>query len=205
MMYRIHVIIALAAIVLIAGCVQEQKPITEISLPDHQRIYTFSNDIRQSILVKAPDEKKIHDLFQSQDRISIVFDGTDSTDNGLFRIALFDISSKLPFYLASQGRDIAIDVYYFVQDGGKQWYNFQNEPIEEPQLAGLILQLKGPATGANETSVTLENTTVTLQGASRTGISMAADKLVLVVFGIDSIDKIAGTNSSESSSQLQFG
>jgi len=177
---------AIAAVVLVAGCVQSDKPITEIAFEGQSRVYTFANDIRQSILVKATDEKNIHGLFQSQDRLSIVFDGTDPTDNGLFRIALFDISSKLPFYLASQGRDVAIDVYYFVQDGGKQWYNFQNEPIEEPQLAGLTLRLKGPATGASETSVMLENTTVTVQGTSRTGISMAADKLVLIAFGIDS-------------------
>ena len=176
--------------VLAAGCVQQEMPITEIEIPGHPQIYAFNNDIRQSILVKAENEKEIHAIFQNERRLNIVFNGTDELDNGMFRIALIDISSKIPFYFAAEGRTTNIDIYYFLTDNGTQWYNSTNEPIAEPPLAGLTLWLKGPATGATDTSVSLQNKTVLLQGTSQKNVSLAADKLTLVVFGINNLTDI---------------
>ncbi len=190
-----HVFFALIAIVLAAGCVQQEQPITEISIPGHAQIYTFSNDIRQSILVKAENEQEIHSLFQNERHVNIVFNGTDELDNGMFRIALIDINAKIPFYFASQGKGTTIDVYYFISDNVTQWYNFRSEPIPEPELSGLTLWLRGPATGATETSITLQGKTVLLQGTSQKNLSLAADKLVLIVFGINSIADIKGASS----------
>ena len=178
--------------VLIAGCTQppQYEPIREINVAGHPQVYAFGNDIRQSILVKAESEKEIHDLFQNERRLNIVFNGTDELDNGMFRIALIDISSKIPFYFAAEGRTTNIDIYYFLTDNGTQWYNSTNEPIAEPPLAGLTLWLKGPATGATDTSVSLQNKTVLLQGTSQKNVSLAADKLTLVVFGINNLTDI---------------
>ncbi|MBI4170158.1 MAG: hypothetical protein HY514_00550 [Candidatus Aenigmarchaeota archaeon] len=190
-----HVFFALIAVVLVAGCVQQDLPITEITIPGHTQIYTFNNDIRQSILVKAESEPEIFTLFQNERHLNIVFNGTDELDNGMFRIVLIDINAKIPFYFASQGKGTTIDVYYFISDNGTQWYNFRSEPIPEPALKGLTLWLKGPATGATETSITLQDKTVLLQGTSQKNLSLAADKLVLIVFDINSISDIKGVSS----------
>ncbi len=178
---------------LAAGCVQQDTPIMEISAPGHPQIYAFNNDIRQSMLVKAENQKEIRDLFQNERHIDIVFNGTDELDNGMFRIALIDISSKIPFYFAAEGRATNIDIYYFLADNGTQWYNSTNEPIAEPPLRGLTLWLKGPATGATGTSVSLQGKTVLLQGMSQKNVSLAADKLTLVVFGINNLTDIKKT------------
>lgn len=187
MKYAILVI----ALVFIAGCVQQQEqPITEISVPGHGQVYTFANDIRQSIKVRAESAQEIRDLFRSERHWNIVFNGSDEKDNGAFRVALIDITSKVPFYFAYEGKTTTIDTYYFLSENGTQWYNATAAPIAEPQLPGLTLWLKGPATGAAGTSVTLQNKTVLLQGTSQKNLSLAADRLVLIVFGIDSLDDV---------------
>lgn len=190
---RYAVFLALIISVAIAGCVQPEQPITEIEIPGHPQIYVFSNDIRQSILVKAESQQEMHDLFQNERRLNIVFNGTDELDNGMFRIALIDISSKIPFYFAAEGKSTAIDIYYFLAENGTQWYNSTEDRIEQPRLNGLTLWLQGPATGAVETSVTLDGKTVLLQGTSQKNVSLAADKLALIVFGINNLTDIRKT------------
>ena len=111
-------------------------------------------------------------------------------DNGMFRLALIDISAKVPFYLAYEGKSMVIDIYYFTDFGGVQWFNANNEEIEKPALGGFTLWLKGPATGATETSVTLEDKTVLLQGTSQKNLSLAADKLSLIVMGVNDIGNL---------------
>ncbi len=186
------VAVGLLLAVLVAGCAQppQYEPITEISIPGHQQIYAFNNDIRQSILVKAESEQEIRGLFESSRHINVVFNGTDEMDNGMFRIALIDISAKIPFYFAAQGKETAMDIYYFLTDNGTQWYDYKEDPINEPALSGLTLWLKGPATGATETSVTLQGNTVVLQGTDLRNVSLAADKLTLIVFGINNLTDI---------------
>jgi hypothetical protein len=184
------ILIGLFAIVAVALCVQEQAPIKEIADPGHNYIYTFNNDIRQSLLVKADNTNAIRDLFLNQSSLNVVFNGTDEYDNGMFRLALIDIMSKIPFYLANEGKSVTFSVYYFTDIGEEQWFNSTGEQIEKPSLENFTLWLKGPATGATETSVTLQGKTVYLQGTSQLNMSLAADKLTLIVFGINDMNNL---------------
>jgi hypothetical protein len=186
-------VIALALLIFAAGCVQQDTEIKEIAIPGHNNIYTFNNDIRQSILVKAENPEAIRDLFLHQNRLNVVFNGTDEFDNGMFRLALIDISAKIPFYLAYEGKSMAIDMYYFTDFDGTQWFNANNEEIDKPSLEGFTLWLKGPATGATETSVTLQDKIVLLQGTSQKNMSLAADKLTLIVFGVNNLGNLTGS------------
>ena len=186
------VMFVLIAVIFVAGCVsQPPKPITEISIPGQNIIYAFNNDVRESILVKSGSQSEIRNLFFTENELNIVFNCTDQADNGMFRAALIDFTTKVPVYLAYQGKSLKINSFYFMDEGnGTQWYNQTGDPVPEPSFSGIVLWLKGPATGATENSVILSNNTIIIQGLNRTGLSLASDKLTLIVFGIGSIDQI---------------
>ncbi len=175
---------ALVIVAIISGCTQE-LPVTEVSIPGHgSQIYTFSNDIRQSLLVKTNDPDGVKAMSASLTRMDIVFDGSNTQDNAYFRAVLISILAKLPVYYSYEGRLVYFDSYYFI---GDTWYNSTNEEIEKPVFQDLVLWLSGPSTGANETSIILEDNVIHLNGDSYDGLTLAGDKLVLLFFGIDKI------------------
>ena len=176
--------IFLTLIVLVSGCTQQQ-PLTELSIPGHgNEIYTFSNDIRESLLVKTNDPQGIKNTGLSLQHVNIVFNGSNKQDNGYFSAVLVSMINKVSLYYAYEGRIIYFDSYYFLDD---KWYNSTNEMIEKPGLSDTILWLKGPATGANETSLQLVDNTIYLSGTDYKGLTLAGDKLVLLFFGIEKI------------------
>lgn len=190
--------IALAAVVVTAGCTQQQQePITEIFVSGHgNTVYTFNNDIRESILVKASSEQQIQNLFFTSQKMNIIFDGTDGQDNALFRVVLIDMS-KIPIYLTYEGNIVSVDHFYYIKDNSTdpstvQWFDSGGQKIDEPSPEGVSIKFLGPNTGATETSVSLSGNTVTVQGQDLKNLSMAADKLTLIVFGISDISQIEG-------------
>ena len=179
------IVAILFAVVLVAGCTQ-QKPVTELTIPGHgSEVYTFSNDIREALKVKTNDPQGVKDVGANLQHINIVFNGTNKHDNGYFSAVLISIINKVSLYYAYEGKVIYFDSYYFLDD---KWYNSTNEIIEKPNLSDTILWLKGPSTGANETSLVLVNNTVYLSGTDYKGLTLAGDKLVLLLFGIEKID-----------------
>ncbi|MBI2580121.1 MAG: hypothetical protein HYW27_04435 [Candidatus Aenigmarchaeota archaeon] len=175
--------ILVIAVILIAGCVQEEAPVNEVSIPGHAEVYTFSNDIRDAIKVNATEPAEMRKMFY-KGQMNVVFDGSSQQDNAYFTVVMSNIMAKVPTYLAYEGVFIKFQPYYFI---GDTWYDKNGNEIEKPDFGGPVLWLKGPATGAEETSVKLENATIILQGTSYKELTLAADKLALVAMKVDRI------------------
>ncbi len=183
-MKKVPLILILLTVVAISGCTEE-RPIMEVQIPGHgNEIYAFSNDIRESLLVKTNEPEGIKAIGKSFTKMNIVFDGSNTQDNAYFSAILISILSKLPLYYSYETRLVYFDSYYFI---GDTWYNSTSEEIERPDFQDPVLWLSGPSTGANETSLILENNTIHLNGNSYNGLTLAGDKLVLLFFGVDNV------------------
>lgn len=171
-----RILVVLAALVFISACVQ-QTPITEITLEGQgDQVYVFSYDIRESVKVKSADESSIRNLLGSTDSINLVYNDTQE-DLPVFNVALFNIREKLRTYDAYQGVVLKFYPFYHTPDG---LVNFSNASVNNPSV-----EIKGPNTGAVETSVTLNGRTILAQGTDSRSVQLAADKLVLIFFDID--------------------
>lgn len=177
-----YIVFALVILVIAAGCVQEKTPIKEISIPGQAKIYQFSSDLRSAVMVKSNDEASINNIFYTAKNINIVFDGSSETDNAYFNAVLIDFGSKVPLYLSYDGIQIKFTPFYTI---GDDWYNATDDKITKPNFTEPVLMLKGPDTGAEDTSVNIFNNTIVLQGTSYKNLTLAGDKLTLIVFGID--------------------
>ena len=175
--------ILLVLIVIATGCVQQEIPVTEVSIPGHNEIYTFSNDLREVLPVAASGQEEIRQQFLGG-QMNFVFDGSSAQDNAYFTIVMTNIMAKVPIYLAYEGVVLKFQSYYFMED---VWFDRSGNEIEKPDLSGTTLWLKGPSTGAEGTSVNIINNTIFVQGTSYKNLTLAGDKLTLVVMGIDSL------------------
>ncbi len=179
-MSRYYAVIALLMVILVSGCT-EQKPLTEITIPGHgSQVYVFSHDIRESSKVPVNDREGIRNVFLENDEIKIVFDGSSETDNAYFRVVVINIVEKLQAYFAYEGKVLRFKSYYHI---GDIWYDGEGE-IGKPDLTNALWFL-GPDTGAKETSLALKDSTIYLQGTSYRNLTMAGDKLALVVMNVD--------------------
>lgn len=169
-------VLLLFSVILVSACVSQQE-IKEITIPGHgNQIYTFSHDIRLAAKVFSNDEYAIRNVF-ANDSVPLVFDGSNQQDNAFFTVVATNLG-KIQTYFAYEGRLFSFEPYYFL---GEKWYDRNGAEIGKPGFAN-ALWLKGPATGANETSVTINNGIVYLQGTSYQNLTLAGDKLVLIVF-----------------------
>ncbi len=176
-------VIVLIVSVIVSACIQQQQEIKELRIPGHPQIYSFSNDLRETLKVPVHGKAEIQRLFLTSDSIDVVFNGTSTKDNAYFTIVALNTVSKLQTYSFNEGKALNFRSFYFVE--GK-WYNSTNEEIDEPQL-GTTIWMKGPETGANETSVSVEENIITIQGTSYKGLTLAGDRLVLIAFGVENI------------------
>lgn len=170
-------IVVLLSVILASACVQ-QPEIKEIKIAGHgNQVYTFANDIRKAAKVYANDPEAIRNIFLQNDRLALVFDGSNQQDNAYFTVVVTNLG-KIQTYLAYEGKIFSFEPLYFIDD---RWYDSTSTEIQKPELSN-ALWLKGPSTGADETSVTVVNGTVYLQGTSYQNLTLAGDKLVLIVF-----------------------
>lgn len=182
---KILLIVILASLVLVSGCAEQPQEIKEITIPGHgNQVYTFENDIREALKVPVNSETGVGILMSMYDHYTIVFDGSDMQDNAYFRVVLINLG-KIPIFYAYEGKAISFEYFYYI---GDQWYNETDGEIKKPDFSRRpTIWLKGPSTGANETSLTLENNILYLQGTSYKNLTLAGDKLTLIVFGIKSV------------------
>ena len=184
-MNLVKIFIVLIPVLLVAGCIQE--PLHNITISEHNVDYIFTSDIREAIQVPANNPQEIRNLMLENYRINLVFDGSDAQDNGLVSVALFDITSKLTTYFISENVSKEFAIYYYVDD---QWYDIKKNQTEKPDFNKedeVTLWILGPRTGATKTNVELVDRTITIQGTSRENMAKAADKLVLIVMGIEKV------------------
>jgi len=152
-------------IVLASGmCTEQEKNLTAIKLGD--QVYEFSTNLYDSVKVKTNDEDGIKELFDNSENVCIKFDNSSSTDNAYFAVVGYNIVFKLTRYYSKQGKTMKFSVC---------------------QTNETTIWLKGPETGAQENSVTLIDNTVVVQGTDFHELELAGDKLVLTVFGINSL------------------
>ena len=167
----------LAVIILISGCVQQQE-ILEITIPGQgNQVYVFSYDIQESVKIKSSNVTIIQNLLRSTDSINILYNGTNEQDLAYFNVALFNIREKLRTFYGYNGILLKFYPFYYTADS---LVNFSNASISNPAI-----EIMGPNTGATETSVTINNATVLVQGTTSRNLQLAADRLVLAVFNID--------------------
>ena len=175
----------LMPLLLIAGCIQE--PLHNITISEHNVDYIFTSDIREAIQVPANNQTGIRDLILKNYRINLVFDGKDQQDNAIIALAFHDITSKLTPYFINENISKEFAIYYYIDE---QWYDIQKNQTKKPELNKeneVTLWILGPRTGATKTEITLNDRTITVQATSRENMAKAADKLVLIVMGIEKI------------------
>ncbi|KHO47666.1 MAG: seg [archaeon GW2011_AR5] len=182
---RVVLPILLISVIVISGCVEEQEPVTEIYVPGHgNQIYAFHNDIRESLKVPVNNPEGIKALAAVSNGMYLVFDGSNPQDNAYFTIVTTEITQKISTYYSYEGRLFGFMPYYHI---GSQWYDSGGKEINKPDFSGPVMWLLGPSTGANDTSVTLVNSTVYISGTSYNNLTLAGDKFVLLIFGIDRV------------------
>ncbi|HLD49087.1 MAG TPA: hypothetical protein VJB11_01885 [archaeon] len=178
------IFLILIAIFLISGCTQQQA-IKEISIPGHgNTIYTFNNDIRDTLKMNVSEPEKIRSMFYSG-KMSVVFDGSNNQENAYYKAILVDMG-KIPTYLAFEGRLIKFQYYYFI---GDEWHNETDEIIQKPNFTEPVLWLGV----SNETEIEIKDNIVYLKGRDLSGLRIAGDRLALAVFGINKIEDIEKT------------
>ncbi len=176
-----RLLIPLIAVVLVAGCTQQSTPITEISVPGHgEQIYQFSYDIRESVKIASDNESAIRNLIANSRELSIIFNSTVSgEEKAVFQIIVFNLAQKLPTYFSYEGRLLLMDVLYYGEDG--YLYNKTKGQVGMPEHAKILIT----PSGAGETAVRLEGSTIILKGVSQTELRKTADKLALIAMGVD--------------------
>lgn len=168
--------LVLALLVFVSACVQQQE-LREITISGQgNQVYVFSYDIRESVKVKSSNETSIRSLLRT-DSINILYNGTNEQDLAYFNVALFNIREKLRTFYGYNGILLKFYPFYYTAN---ELVNFSNASISNPTI-----EISGPNTGAAETSVTLTGKTVLVQGITSRNLQLAADRLVLAVFGID--------------------
>lgn len=170
------VVISIISIILISGCVQQEKPITNITIGNVE--YSFSNDIREAMKVPVANRSSIQELALLSQEIHIVFDCSVAEEKPSISVSAFNVVSIIQNYLVAHGSFTHFDTYCFQ---GEKWYNSTDNEAQKP--AGTILWFKGPKTGANGTSVYVENTTITIEGTDHKNMTLAADAFSLAVLG----------------------
>ena len=154
-------------------CTEKQEGLHNIRIGNH--VYVFTSDIREAMRVSVNEPMKIKKLIDNADRIDVVFNASEE-DNKYFAVVGFNIVSKLQTYYASLG---------WAKD-------FRGMPIENATFQHPTIFLRGPSTGATNTSVWLLHTNNTkniiiVQGKTFEDMEKAGDKLVLTVLGVNEI------------------
>ncbi len=173
--------IAVFAVITVTGCVQQTQPITNITIDGVD--YSFANDVREALKVPVSNRFQIQQLIIYSKNISVIFDCSVSEEKPAISVAAYNAVSTIKNYLVSHGTFAYFNTYCF---RGEQWYNATDNETEKPQL-GTTLWFRGQKTGANETSVNIENTTIVIQGTDYKNLTLAADAFSLAVLGVSKI------------------
>ncbi len=182
------------ALVLTAGCIGETpEPVKELRFEGHgSQVYTFRNDINEALKIPVNDNIGIREIFLKSEKINVVFDGSNESENAFYRVVLIDLG-KIPIFLSYQGKLLKFD-YFYTTDG--KWYNANGETHDANNItitgppSGNTLWLIGP-NHTNKTELELVNQTIYLKGKSYSDLTLAGDKLTLVVFGVNNPQKKA--------------
>jgi hypothetical protein len=189
LMMKIEVFAAIMLIFVIvgSGCV-EQSPqntteITEITIPGHP-IYVFSNDVRTALKYNVTYEDDIRHAVLQSGHMNVIFNGSSAEDDTYFSVVLYNVVQKIQTFFVYEGGLMKFDTYYSVND---TWYGTQNNTIPKENITSLkppIIEIRGPNTGATSNEITFDGRKILIQGQTYKNLTLAGDKLALIVMGI---------------------
>ena len=169
--------LAAAAVLIYVGVASQPQPVQELhSIVKDGVEYVFTSNIYDAAKVPLYDEERIFGALTLAPRVWMLF--RDGADNSHIAIASAELASKLAHYYAyTQGRIVNITGVELSQIGNRT-------------LAGTFIEFRGPAAGANETSVSYKSGRILVQAANASDLRLAADRLALVLFE----DELAALN-----------
>lgn len=133
------------------------------SITINNQTYPFKYNLFDIVKVKASNETEIKTILDNAKKICINFDNSSQIDAPYFSVVGFNLVFRITRFYAIEGEQKEVKVCK-----------------DEPKILFL-----GPHTGAVENSVALVNQTIIVQGTTPKDFEMAADKLSLIIFGID--------------------
>jgi hypothetical protein len=163
--------ILIIVMVLLAGCSEKKEPITRLIVDGVE--YVFSEDVFESLKIPVYSPPNITQAMNAS-HIYITFNDTNSTENSYFTVAAYNIVFKLTRQRLWELREV----------------NFTVVPLKN-LTANMtpVLMLVGPSE-ANTTSVVgFDNLTI-VRGTSFKNMTMAADRLSLLLMGVVSKNQI---------------
>jgi hypothetical protein len=136
-------------------------------------LYEFSNNIYDSLKIPITDKDRIYEKLIMPNRVWMLFSADDNAS--AVAVAAASITAKVQYYNSySLAKMIVFGTYELTNQSGEN-----NLTVDE--LNGTLIEVRGPML-ANETSVSLEGGIIVVQGTNYTQLSMAADRLTLVLF-----------------------
>lgn len=187
------ILVLLAIVVALSGCTSNGVPITV--LQQGLTKYQFTDDIRDVLNVNVSDIKTIENGFKSPKQINIVFDGVSRNDNTYFQVAAYNLLVNLKAYYQNSNGEVPkfVSSYYISDENGK-WFRTGDNKTGRPDLTEPTIWLKGPNTGATETSIGIKTGTIEkivyLNGVDGKGIQLSGQRMVLLVMSINSLEDI---------------
>jgi hypothetical protein len=183
-------VILLVLIALGMGCVQQtpqnSTEITEITLPGHPT-YVFSNDVRTALKYNTSFEDDIGHAIRQSGHLNIIFNGSSTEDDAYFSVVLYNVIEKIQTFFVYEGGLMKVDTYYSINN---TWYSAGNDTIPYANITALaspIIEIRGPHTGALENSITFNGRRILIQGQSYGNLTLAGDKLALIVMGVKQV------------------
>jgi hypothetical protein len=145
-------------------CIETKKNLTVLNLSGE--LFVFSTNLYDAIKFNSTNETEIKKIFDESPRICFTFNNQSTRDNSYFAVISFNTVYKITRYYSLHGMK-------------KEIRACNNEPK--------VIML-GPHSGAKTNSISLINRTIILQATSYQKLKEGGDKLVLIVFGIESLE-----------------
>ena len=189
-------IIVLISVVLASGCVN-QKPEAQKTLMNVTKDgidYSFTNNIYDSLKIPINNETEIRRLIMHAPSISLVFNPSSEQDNSYFTVVLYNTVDKLKYYYTyTNGKYVDESMYNIYMINGTEFLKLERKnstwiksPSDINNIEWPVLYLKGPNTGASETSVKLSESgkIIYIQGTDYKNLSLASERFVLAVLDV---------------------
>jgi hypothetical protein len=172
------------SILLIAGCIDQQPAKELYNFTKDGVEYVFDNNIYYSLAVPMQEHEQIVAAVRNASYIAITFNGTNQTENSWYLVVSWNLVERLRnYYEYTQGRFMRN--YIKGYELGELSAAMANGTL--PANA-VVIELRGPAAGANATSVEIvpsNRTWILVQGVNFRNLTMAGDALALAVIGFE--------------------
>ncbi|MBI5061423.1 MAG: hypothetical protein HZB67_03855 [Candidatus Aenigmarchaeota archaeon] len=190
-------ILIIFSVVLASGCINQPKeePITLTTITKDGVAYEFTNNIFDAMKVPMIEQAEIKRIVTKASAVSIVFNSSSKEENAYLTVINYNMVGKLSSYYTYSKQQFVDETFYNIYDVkndrlmkfDRSINNWTESPTGIDNIEWPILYLKGPNTGANETSVTLDESgkIIYIQGTDYRNFSLAADRFTLEILGVN--------------------